>query len=408
MNWLRWFVLFTFLPLILSVLTGAISLAYIALLPASVLAFSLLFESPSGFSVKRTIEKTELKIGEETEVKVKLKVERGAGIVLVGDVVPPALEIVDGSNRHVFFKLPEKKLEVEYSYRIRAIKRGKHVISPVEIEGRHFFELEDSKYALLSKEVKITVNPRIISINRFVPKRRGKPGFPQVSKTKIGVSSTDFKEIREYRPGDPMRTINWKATARLGIPLVNEYEKEGALTFMFYIDSSDSMAVGGFKESALEVAVSFMLPLITYLLKKGYRVGLYALGHGTLLTPVSGSDSISTFTRFLLSLGMTSTEESILLAVERTRRLLNGRVVPVVITNLTDSNFSSIKLGLKKLLDITGNVPVLVDVDVYGDLDAGKLVSLMKKSLRDELGFPSVVITKNTKKGILKLLEVIL
>ena len=408
MNWLRWFVIFTFLPLILAVLTGAISLSYIALLPASVLAFSLLFETPSGFSVERTVEKTRLRIGEETEVRVRLKVERGAGIVLVGDVVSPALEIVEGTNRHVFFKLPEKKLEVEYSYRVRAVKRGSHTISPVEVEGRHFFELEEPRYALFSEEVRITASPRIMNLNRFSHRRLGRRGFPQVTRARTGTPSTDFREIREYRPGDPMRAINWKATARLGVPLVNEYEKEGALTFMFYVDASDSMAIGGFKESALEVAVSFMLPLVSYLLNRGYRVGLYALGHGTLISPVSGSDSLSTFTRFLLSLGMTSTEESLPLAVEKTRRLLNGRVVPVVVTNLTDSNFTSIRLGLKKLLATTGNAPILVDVDVYEDLDTGKLVSLMKKSLKEELSFPAVTVTKDVRKGVLKLLEVVL
>ncbi|WP_297417138.1 DUF58 domain-containing protein [Thermococcus sp.] len=408
MNWLRWFVLFTFLPLVLSVLTGAISISYLALLPASVLAFSLLFETPSGFSVERTVEKTGLKIGEETEVKVKLNVERGTGIVLVGDVVSPALEIVDGTNRHVFFKLPEKKLDVEYSYRVRAIKRGSHTISPVEVEGRHFFELEEPGYALFSEEVRITASSKIMNIKRSTPRRLGRQGFPQVTRARMGVSSTDFREIREYRPGDPMRTINWKATARLGVPLVNEYEREGSLIFIFYVDASDSMAVGGFKESALEVAVSFMLPLVSYLLNRGYRVGLYALGHGTLISPVSGSDSLSTFTRFLLSLGMTSTEESLSLAVERTKRLLKGQVVPVVVTNLTDSNLTSIKEGLKKLLTKTGNAPVLVDVDVYEDLSAGKLVSLRKKSLREELAFPSVTVTKDVRKGVLKLLEVIL
>jgi len=407
MNWLRWFILFTFLPLILSVMTGAVSLSYLALLPSSVLAFALLFESPSGFSVERKVEKTTLKLGEETEVKVRLTVEHGTGIVLVGDVVSPALEIVDGSNRHVFFKLPEKRLEVEYSYRIRAVKRGTHMISPVEVEGRHFFELEEPRYALLSEKAEITVSPRIVNIGRFVPDRKGKPGFPQISRAKVGTPSTNFREIREYRPGDPMRTINWKATARLGVPLVNEYEREGTLTFMFYLDSSDSMAVGGFKESALEVAVSFMLPLISYLLKKGYRVGVYALGHGIMITPISGSDSFSAFTKFLLSLGMVPTEESLSMAVERSRRVLNGQVVPVVITNLTHSNVGLVELGLKKLLAITGNVPVLVDVDIYDELGAGKLVSLMKRSLREDLGFPSVVVTKNVRKGVLKFLEVI-
>ncbi len=407
MNWVRWLFLFTVLPLALVVITGAISLSYFALLPASVLAFSLLFEPPSGFSVERSFSRTSLRVGEEVEVRVRLRVERGVGAVVVQEIISPALRVVEGSNRHVFFKRPGEKLNVEYSYRLRAVKRGQHGISPVEVEGHHFLGLEGSNYALLLDEVTLKVPPRVPGIKRAVLLNvRGKPEIPSVAVTNLGFSSTEFREVREYRTGDPLRAINWKATARLNTPLVNEYEREGFLTVMFYLDASSSMMVGGLEENALETAVAFLIPLVLHLLRRGYRVGLYILGHETLLTPVSGYASASTFTRTLTSVGISPKEESLPLAVEKTRKVLRG-ALPVVITNLRRDNFSEIKEGMERLYPLTKNTPILMDVDVYPNLEFGELISVCKKGLREELRFPAIKLSENENGAVLQFLGVV-
>ena len=407
MNWVRWLFLFTVLPLALAVITGAISLSYFSLLPASVLAFSLLFEPPSGFSVERSFSRTSLRVGEEVEVRVKLRVDRGVGAVVVQEIFSPALRVVEGSNKHVFFKRPGEKLDVEYSYRLRALKRGQHRISPVEVEGHHFLGLEGSNYALLLDEVTLKVSPRVPGIKRAVLRNvRGKPGTPPVAVTNLGFSSTEFREVREYRAGDPLRAINWKATARLNTPLVNEYEREGFLTVMFYLDASSSMMVGGLEENALETAVASLIPLVLHLLRRGYRVGLYILGHETLLTPVSGYASASTFTRTLTSVGISPKEESLPLAVERTRKVLRG-ALPVVITNLRRDNFSEIKEGMERLYSLTKNIPILMDVDVYPNLEFGELISTCKKGLREELRFPAIKLSENENGAVLQFLGVV-
>ncbi len=407
MNWVRWLFLFTVLPLALAVITGAISLSYFALLPASVLAFSLLFEPPSGFSVERSFSRTSLRVGEEVEVRVRLRVERGVGAVVVQEIFSPALRVVEGSSRHVFFKRPGEKLDVEYSYRLRAVKRGQHRVSPVEVEGHHFLGLEGSNYALLLDEVTLKVSPRVPGIKRAVLRNvRGKPGTPPVAVTNLGFSSTEFREVREYRAGDPLRAINWKATARLNTPLVNEYEREGFLTVMFYLDASSSMMVGGLEENALEAAVASLIPLVLYLLRRGYKVGLYILGHETLLTPVSGYSSASTFTRTLTSVGISSKEESLPLAVEKTRNVLRG-ALPVVITNLRRDNFSEIKEGMERLYSLTKNTPILMDVDVYPNLEFGELISVCKKGLREELRFPAIKLSENENGAVLQFLGVV-
>ena len=56
--------------------------------------------------------------------------------------------------------------------------------------------------------------------------------MPQGALASMGMTTNDFKEIRSYYPGDPFKSINWKATSRNLIrgeiwPVVNEFQKEG-------------------------------------------------------------------------------------------------------------------------------------------------------------------------------------
>ncbi len=409
MNWMRWLFAFIFLPIILSIITGDVGIAYISLLPASALAFAILFEPPSGFRGEREVEKTLLHTGDETEVRVKLSVEKGSGSVVVGDVLPPSFELVEGKNRHVFFKRPGEQLEVEYRYRVRALKRGVYFIPPLEVEGKHLLGIESSKYAVVSDSVEVRVSPRAIEIRKSIlVRRRGRPGLPPAVKTAIGFTSTEFKEIREYRPGDSIRSVNWKASARFSKLLVNEYEREGYLTVMFYLDGSDFMAVGGYRSGAFETAIEFLVPMIDYLLKQGYQVGLYVLGHGHWIPPMSGSSASSTFRKLLIPLGMTSHNESLPLAVEKTQYLLSGGVVPIVITNVNPGNVSQLSLGVKNLSKLTRVRPIVVDIDVYPAAgSAGTLISLRKKKLAESIPARVIRISRADKRTVFKLMGVL-
>jgi uncharacterized protein (DUF58 family) len=68
----------------------------------------------------------------------------------------------------------------------------------------------------------------------------------------------EFAEVREYQPGDDVRSIDWNVTARFGHPYVKKFTEERELTVLFLVDASASLAFGsrgGFKaERAAEVA----------------------------------------------------------------------------------------------------------------------------------------------------------
>jgi uncharacterized protein (DUF58 family) len=64
-----------------------------------------------------------------------------------------------------------------------------------------------------------------------------------------------FSEVREYQPGDDIRTIDWNVTARLNHPYVKVYEEERELTIMLVVDVSGSKNFG--------TKVQFKMDLVT-------------------------------------------------------------------------------------------------------------------------------------------------
>ena len=64
----------------------------------------------------------------------------------------------------------------------------------------------------------------------------------------------EFDEVREYAPGDDVRTIDWNVTARLGRPFVKRFVEERELTVMFVVDLSASGSFGSRGQLKNEVA----------------------------------------------------------------------------------------------------------------------------------------------------------
>lgn len=389
MHRLTWLVLLTLAPFALAVLTGVIGIAYVSFVPAFVLFYGILSETPSGIEVERWVEREKLGVGKEGRVRVRLTVERGSGFVVVEDFASPGLEVA-GENRHVFFKRPGKRLVAEYEYTIRPLKKGVHTLSPVEVIGLDFLGIKDVTYLVAGDEARIEAYPRVAGLRRIrISKLKTRERMSSSHVAPMGPTSTDFREIREYRPGDPLRKINWKATARLGDVLVNEYEPEGRATVMLYLDTTEEVAVGNVFHGALESSLGLALSLVALLLRNDFRVGLYLAGSRKLITPRTGIQALSTFTRALLSAGPSVREdESLPLAVERSRTSLGGGLsLAVIVTNLTPYNLDEVKNAIGGLRRHFGCRVLLVDVNPYGDFGEVPLVlsSLHKEGLSKNL-----------------------
>ncbi|MCX7003590.1 MAG: DUF58 domain-containing protein [bacterium] len=84
----------------------------------------------------------------------------------------------------------------------------------------------------------------------------------------------EFDEVRQYQPGDDVRTIDWNVTARTGHPYVKRFVEERELTVMLMVDASSSGSFGSFHRTKNEVAAELAALLAYSAIRSNDRVGL--------------------------------------------------------------------------------------------------------------------------------------
>lgn len=84
----------------------------------------------------------------------------------------------------------------------------------------------------------------------------------------------EFAEVREYQPGDDIRTIDWNVSARTGAPFVKMFEEERELTVMLLVDVSSSSNFGTASQFKREVAAELSAVLAFSAIKNNDKVGL--------------------------------------------------------------------------------------------------------------------------------------
>ncbi|MCL4691736.1 MAG: DUF58 domain-containing protein [Candidatus Hydrogenedentes bacterium] len=84
----------------------------------------------------------------------------------------------------------------------------------------------------------------------------------------------EFKEVREYVPGDEIRLIDWNVTARTGIPHVKLLAEERELTVMLLVDASGSGRFGSVRRFKNELAAELCAVLAISAIKNNDKVGL--------------------------------------------------------------------------------------------------------------------------------------
>src|ERR1700689_2744359 len=84
----------------------------------------------------------------------------------------------------------------------------------------------------------------------------------------------DFDEVREYSPGDEVRTIDWNVTARAGRPFVKKYTEERELTILLMVDISASGNFGSTALSKRDLAAELASVLAFSAIRNSDKVGL--------------------------------------------------------------------------------------------------------------------------------------
>ncbi len=179
--------------------------------------------------------------------------------VIISDLVPDAFEISFGEN-FIMTSLPPKKT-VEFSYILRSLVRGEYKIGPIVaiIRDSAGFFLVREQIDIFSE---VVVYPLYEPVRRYLLLKKIQGGFLfGTHKIKQKGFGYDFWGLREFLPSDPIKLIDWKASARLGKLLVKEFEAEKNIKLYIVVDCSRNMG-GGFRfRTKLDYAIDGALLL---------------------------------------------------------------------------------------------------------------------------------------------------
>jgi uncharacterized protein (DUF58 family) len=84
----------------------------------------------------------------------------------------------------------------------------------------------------------------------------------------------NFEEVREYQPGDEVRSIDWNVTARMNHPFIKKFVEERELTLMLLVDLSGSGLFGSIQQSKRELAAEIASVLAFSAIRNNDKVGL--------------------------------------------------------------------------------------------------------------------------------------
>ncbi len=113
----------------------------------------------------------------------------------------------------------------------------------------------------------------------------------------------EFDSVREYSPGDEIRSIDWNVTARSSVPYVKTFCEERELTVLLAIDMSASGAFGSQRLSKMETAVEVAAVLMFTALKNNDKVGLVFFANEVIkyVPPRKGRGNVLRLIRELLA-----------------------------------------------------------------------------------------------------------
>lgn len=170
-------------------------------------------------------------------------------------------------KRDIFAVLGRQKITREIP--LKCTRRGHYEIREAEL-ATHSLLYRKRLGKELESNAAIYVYPRMANVSDIMPLCERMLGTLQCAK-RLYEDPFAFRTIRDYTTDDPMKTINWKASAKTGILMVNTFDSALSQKAMLFLDVEDS---GILKyQDLVEESISIAASLARRLLRRGIEVG---------------------------------------------------------------------------------------------------------------------------------------
>lgn len=199
-----------------------------------------------------------------------------------------------------------------------------------------------------------------------------------------------FDEVREYSPGDDIRTIDWNVTARTGKPYIKRFVEEREMTVIFAVDLSASGDFGTAGRVKNELAAEFCAVLAFAAARNNDKVGLLIFTDQIELyiPPKKGISHMLRLIRELLYFKMPLRRTSISQGLDYLARILKKKATVFLVSDFLDTDFKKTVSLLNRRHDVIA-VPVTdkAEIDLppagiieFTDAETGKTMTVDSSS----------------------------
>lgn len=160
-----------------------------------------------------------------------------------------------------------------------------------------------------------------------------------------------FSEVREYQPGDEIRTIDWNVTARTKTPYIKVFEEERELILMLIIDVSGSENFGTKENQKREVITELSAVLAFSAIQNNDKIGLILFSNKVekYIPPKKGKSHVLRIIRELIEFKPENKGTNLSEALKYFNNVTKKRSIAFVISDFIDSGFDdSLKIASKK------------------------------------------------------------
>lgn len=145
----------------------------------------------------------------------------------------------------------------------------------------------------------------------------------------------EFSEVREYQPGDEVRTIDWNVTARMRKPFVKRYIEERELTVMLMVDLSGSERFGTVRRFKSELASELAAVLAMSAIRNNDRVGILLFTDRIehVVPPRKGRRHVLRIIRDLLAFEPVGKGTDLAGAIDYLARMLSQKTIVFIVSD---------------------------------------------------------------------------
>lgn len=271
--------------------------------------------------------------------------------------------------------------QAQLRYTVQPRRRGRVNFEPADVRVQSLGRSLELQWRTGASETR-PVLPNFASVSRYAwlatDRRLADIGI----KTQVQRGEgTDFKQLAEYRPGDSIRHIDWKATLKQSRPIVRQFQDERDQCVIFLIDCgrrmradegtaqrraapSSALPLGGragqspdlgaqMTGSHFDEALNATMLLAHVALKDGDEVGAITFGtspeNRRAFAPRKGLATLSALTAVLHDIQPEATHSDYLIAARDLMRVHSKRALVVLLTNFRDEDAPELDAALKLL-----------------------------------------------------------